>query len=55
MDRPKLDFTDDFERNFKLLNAYEQWYSWQVHQDENDLLSVVYQMLWRPDLALPEL
>ena len=55
MDRPELNFTDDFEGNFKLLNKYEQWYSWQAHQDENDLLSIIYQMLWRPDLQLPEL
>ncbi len=55
MDKPKLDFTNDFEQNFKLLNQYEQWYSWQVHQEENDLLSIIYQMLWRPDMTLPEL
>lgn len=55
MDKPQLNFTQDFEENFKLLNKYEQWYSWMAHQDENDLLSIIYQMLWRPDLALPEL
>lgn len=55
MDKPRLDFTKDYEGNFKLLNKYEQWYSWISHQDENDLLSIVYQMLWRPELELPQL
>lgn len=55
MDKPVLAFTDNYEENFKLLNDYETWYSWRAHQDETDLLSIIYQMLWRPDLALPEL
>lgn len=55
MEKPDLNFTEDYEGNFKLLNDYETWYSWRAHQDETDLLSIVYQMLWRPDLPLPEL
>lgn len=55
IDEPALDFTDDYEENFKILNRYEQWYSWKAHQDPNDLLSIIYQMLWRPELPLPAL
>lgn len=55
MDKPKLNFGTDFENNFKLLNEYERWYSWMAHQDEVDLFAIVYQMLWRPDILLPEL
>ena len=55
MEEPILNFTSDYEGNFKLLNDYERWYSWTAHQNENDLLSIIYQMLWRPDLNLPQL
>lgn len=55
MDKPDLNFSLDYEKNFKILHNYETWYSWRAHQDETDLLSIIYQMLWRPELTLPEL
>lgn len=55
LEEPELNFTSDFEENFKLLNKFEQWYSWSIHQDEGDLMSIIYQMLWRPEIQLPKL
>lgn len=55
LEEPTLNFTNDYESNFKLLNQFEQWYSWTIHQDEGDLMAMIYQMLWRPEIELPRL
>lgn len=55
LDEPALNFTNSYERNFKLIADYAQWYSWVAHQDETDLHSLIYQMLWAPDKMLPML
>lgn len=55
MDQPFLDFTGNYERDFQLLNEFETWYSWQVHQDDADLFNMVYQMIYLPHEPLPTL
>lgn len=54
-DKPVLNWTKDYEKNFRLINKYEEWISYNYHQDEADLFTVIYQMLWAPqqDLAEP--
>jgi len=53
MDEPKLIFKEnDYEYNFKLINSYEVWYSWRIHQDPNDLYSTLYKMIWAPESPL---
>ena len=55
MPEPQLVFGKDIEENFRKLNEYARWYSLQAHQDEKDLYSIVYQMLWAPGQPLPYL
>lgn len=53
MDEPVLNFKEkDYEYNFKLINQYEIWYSWRIHQDPNDLHATLYRMIWAPELPL---
>lgn len=53
-DKPNLSWTKDYEKNFYLLNKYEEWVSYNYHQTEEDLYSAVFQMLWAPQNELPE-
>lgn len=53
MAEPKLKFGKSYRDNFMLISEYAQWYSWVAHQDETDLHSIIYQMLWTPDKMLP--
>ena len=53
-EKPTLNWTNNYESNFQLLNKYEQWASFAYHQDESDLFTIIYQMLWAPQQELPE-
>jgi hypothetical protein len=56
MDKPELEWTGDFEKDMKILNKYETWYSYMAHSgDINDLFSIIYQMIWLPLQELPTL
>ncbi len=49
----KLDWTNDFETNMKLLSQYEQYYSWAVHTAGEEVLHhVLYTMIWAPSKQL---
>ena len=53
-DKPLLNWTNDYEQNFQLLNKYEEWVSFNYHQSEIDLHSIIYQMLWAPHQEISE-
>ena len=56
MDKPLLNWSNNFEKNMKIINDFQTWYSYIAHSaDENELFSVIYQMLWLPEQELPEI
>jgi len=52
--KPKLNFTNDYARNFEILKAYSDWYSWTAHQDEGILSAVIHEMIFKPEWELEE-
>lgn len=55
IEKPVLKWGKNYEKNFRLLKEYQEWYSIQAHQDPEVLESILHQMLWHPELSLPPL
>ena len=56
LSRPSLFWTGDFEKDMKLLNEYQTYYSILAHSaDEGTLYNIIFQMLYAPEEELPDL
>lgn len=53
-DKPILNWTKDYEKNFQILNKYEEWVSYNYHQTEEDLSAILFSMIWAPQNEIVE-